>query len=257
MMKRLLFAVALVATLAACNNSSTADTNSNDSAMKSTAVDTSSSAPVNDSGWVSLFDGTSLNGWHSYGQKTPGAAWKTGDGSIYLDTASKSGYQVKGGGDLITDDEFDNFDLKLQWKISEGGNSGIIFYINEDTTKYKESWNTGLEMQVLDNERHSDAKIKKHRAGDLYDLIACSKETVKPANEWNDVEIISNNGKLDLMLNGTNVISTTLWDDAWKKMVAGSKFKTMAGFGTFRKGHIGLQDHGHLVWYRNIKIKKL
>jgi hypothetical protein len=114
-----------------------------------------------------------------------------------------------------------------------------------------------MEMQVLDNDRHPDAKIPKHRAGDLYDLISCSRETVKPALEWNKAGIRALNGKLDLFLNGENVVSTTLWDDNWKKLIAGSKFKAMPNFGTFKKGRIALQDHGNKVWYRNIMIKKL
>ena len=112
-------------------------------------------------------------------------------------------------------------------------------------------------MQVLDNEGHPDGKIHKHRAGDLYDLIACSKETVKPHDEWNQVEIKLLNGKLDFFLNGENVVSTTMWDDNWNKMVANSKFKTMPGFAKFKKGGIDLQDHDCTVWYRNIMIKKL
>ena len=112
-------------------------------------------------------------------------------------------------------------------------------------------------MEVLDNSGHPDSKIIKHRAGDLYDLISCSKETVKPAGEWNLAEVKCLNGKLDLFLNGENVVSTTLWDDNWKKLVAGSKFVEMPDFGTYKKGKIGLQDHGNAVWYRNIMIKKL
>ena len=112
-------------------------------------------------------------------------------------------------------------------------------------------------MQVLDNNGHEDAKIPKHRAGDLYDLIACSTETVRPVGEWNQAEIKINKGKLDLFLNGTNVVSTTLWDDNWKKLVAGSKFKDMPDFATFKFGHIALQDHGNMVSYKNIRIKKL
>ena len=210
-----------------------------------------------DSGWISLFDGQSLKGWHNYGKTTVGEAWKVADGTLYLDTTKKVGWQTAQGGDIVSAEEYENFDLKLEWKIAPGGNSGIIFYVHEDSTKYKYVWQTGPEMQVLDNDLHSDGKIPKHRAGDLYDLISCSKETVKKPGEWNEAEIIAKDGKLDFFLNGTNEVSTTLWDDAWKKLVAGSKFHEWPDFGTYKKGHIALQDHGNTVWYRNIKIKRL
>jgi hypothetical protein len=208
-------------------------------------------------GWVSLFDGKTTNGWHKYGGAAAGAAWKVADGALYLDTSMKSSWQIANGGDIVTDKEYENFDLKLEWKISPGGNSGVMFNVHEDSVKYKYPWNTGPEMQVLDNERNEDGKIYKHHAGDLYDLIACKKETVKPVGEWNQVEIKILNGKLDLYLNGENVVSTTMWDDNWNKLVAGSKFKSMPGFGTFKKGRISLQDHGFMVWFRNIMIKEL
>jgi hypothetical protein len=208
-------------------------------------------------GWQLLFDGVSTSGWHKYGNSPAGSAWKVADGTLYLDPSDKADGRVKNGGDIITDNEYDNFELSLEWKVDTSGNSGIIFYIQEDSSKYEWPWNTGMEMQVLDNNGHPDAKITKHRAGDLYDLISCSKETVKPALEWNKVGVKSVNGKLDFFLNGENVVSTTLWDDNWKKLVAGSKFKTMPDFGTFKKGKIGLQDHGDRVWFRNIRIKKL
>ena len=210
-----------------------------------------------DDGWVSLFDGKTLNGWHNYGKTTVGEAWKVADGTLYLDTTKKEGWQTAAGGDIVSTEEYENFDLKLDWKIATGGNSGIIFYVHEDTAKYKYVWQTGPEMQVLDNDLHSDGKIPKHRAGDLYDLIACKTETVKQPGEWNEAEIISKDGKLDFFLNGTNVISTMLWNDEWKALVAGSKFKEWPDFGTYKKGHIALQDHGNTVWYRNIKIKRL
>ena len=202
--------------------------------------------------WVKLFDGKTTAGWHTYGQKTAGAAWKVVDGALVLDVASKTGR-----GDLVTDKSYDNFDLKLEWKISPKGNSGVIFYVKEDTVKYKHSYNSGLEMQVLDNDGHPDGKITKHRAGDLYDLIKSSSEPVKAVGEWNQAEIIANKGKLKLLLNGVKVVSTTLWNDEWKTLIAGSKFKDMPDWGSFKSGKIALQDHGNEVAYRNIEIKKL
>ncbi len=201
-------------------------------------------------GWQSLFDGKTTNGWHKYGGGTMGVGWQVVDVMLHYDPS------VKSGGDIASDEEFENFHLKLEWKISQNGNSGIIFYVHEDP-KYKWPWETGPEMQVLDNNGHPDAKIIKHRAGDLYDLISCTKETVKPYGEWNVAEIKCLNGKLDFYLNGENVVSTMLWDDNWKNMVANSKFKTMPDFGTYKKGRIALQDHGDKVWYRNIRIKRL
>jgi len=208
-------------------------------------------------GWVSLFDGKTTSGWHKYGGSAAGAAWKVANGALYLDTSKKAGFQIAEGGDIVTDKEYEDFDLKLEWKISPGGNSGIMFHVHEDPSKYQYTFVTGPEMQVLDNERNEDGKIYKHHAGDLYDLIPCKKETVKPVGEWNQVEIKVLNGKLDFYLNGENVVSTTMWDDNWNKLVAGSKFKSMPGFGTFKKGHIALQDHGFMVWFRNIMIKEL
>jgi hypothetical protein len=208
-------------------------------------------------GWKTLFDGKTTNGWHKYGGGPVGSAWKITDGTLYLDSTEKENGKIKDGGDIVTDEEFENFHLKLEWKISKGGNSGIIFCVHEDAAKYKNPYETGPEMQVLDNEGHKDGNIIKHRAGDLYDLISCRKETVRPVGEWNKVEIKLLNGKLDFFLNGENVVSTTMWDDNWNKMVANSKFKTMPGFATFKSGRIDLQDHDCAVWYRNIMIKRL
>jgi hypothetical protein len=249
----------LVAGMLSCNNSSSGeDKKESDTTQKAmentTAILTEEQQK---DGWQLLFDGQSTKGWHKYGGAPVGSAWKAADGVLYLDTTEKKDWQIKDGGDIVTDEEFENFHLKLEWKISPAGNSGIIFLIHEDTAKYDWGWETGPEMQILDNSAHADSKINKHRAGDLYDLISSSKETVKPPGEWNLAEIKILNGKLDFYLNGENIVSTTLWDDNWKKMVAGSKFVKMPDFGTYKKGRIALQDHGNLVWFRNVMIKKL
>ncbi|MFL5786611.1 MAG: DUF1080 domain-containing protein [Flavisolibacter sp.] len=203
-------------------------------------------------GWQMLFDGKTTKGWHSYGQNKVTDAWKVENGALALNPAKGE------GGDLTTDKEYNNYHLKLEWKISEKGNSGVIFFVHEDP-KYKDTYNTGMEMQVLDNGTptrlgHPDGKLYTHRAGDLYDLLA-SKEAVKSVGQWNAVEIVANNGKLDFYMNGQHTLSTTMWNDTWKQMIAISKFKDMPDFGTFKSGKIALQNHGNLVWFRNIKIK--
>ncbi len=206
--------------------------------------------------WVSLFDGKTTKGWHCYGKPTASAAWKVQDGTLFFDADSKK-TNPKEGGDLVSDASFTNFHLKLEWKISKNGNSGIIFWVQDDTSKYKQVWFTGPEMQVLDNDGHPDGKIKKHRAGNLYDLVEGKEGAVNKVGEWNFVDIISYNGKLDFYLNGVNTVSTTYGDADWKALIAGSKFKYSPDFGKTFGGHIALQDHGDNVWYRNIMIKKL
>ncbi len=227
------------------------------SSLKINTVNNSLSPAEKDSGWQVLFNGKTTTGWHNYGKQNVGNEWKVENGVLHLDASAKD----KEGGDLTTDQEYGNFDLKLDWKISEKGNSGIIFYVDEDPAKYPESYETGIEMQILDNGTPTrlgqpDGKLYTHRAGDLYDLLA-SKEVEKPLGQWNQVEIKSVNGKLDFYMNGVHTLSTHLWDDNWQKMVAISKFKKMPDFGTFKKGKIALQDHGDDVWFRNIRIKRL
>lgn len=263
---RLTFAVITMAVaIYSCqSNNTTQNTSTTDSTT--TQKDTMAAAPAESAnsltatekneGWQLLFDGASKGNFHVFNNKSDGSAWQIADGSLHLDTANKTDGRITGGGDLVTNEEYENFDLKLEWKIAPAGNSGILFYVQEGP-KFQETYHTGPEMQVLDNAAHPDAKIIKHRAGDLYDLITSTPETVKPAGEWNQVEIISNKGALEFHLNGAKVVSTTMWDDNWKKMIAGSKFKQWAGFGSYKKGHIALQDHGNAVWYRNIKIRKL
>ncbi len=232
--------------LAACSAPKSGETSTGDSVVAEASVGE----------WIPLFDGQTLSGWSKYGGGEPGKAWKVENGELYLDAANKDGWQTGDGGDIVTDEEFENFHFKYEWKIAPNGNSGVIFLVHE-SPEYPYPWHTGPEMQVLDNNGHPDAKIISHRAGDLYDLIVSSQETVKPAGEWNQAEIVVNEGNLDLVLNGVTVVSTTLWTPEWEALIAGSKFKEMPGFGKYRKGKIALQDHGDVVHYRNLAIKKL
>jgi hypothetical protein len=216
---------------------------------------TETSTPA-ESEWISLFDGETFTGWHKYGGGEVGKAWKIENGELFLDAANKDGWQTGDGGDIVTDQEFENFHFQTEWKIAPNGNSGIIFLVNE-SEEYNYPWQTGPEMQVLDNDGHPDAKIISHRAGDLYDLIVSSEETVKPVGEWNLAEIIANDGELTLRLNGVDIVKTTMWTPEWEALIADSKFKDMPGFGKYKKGRIALQDHGDIVHFRNIRIKNL
>ncbi|MCF6406566.1 DUF1080 domain-containing protein [Chitinophaga filiformis] len=205
-------------------------------------------------GWKLLFNGSNTEGWHTYLQKNASAAWKVQDGALALDQEAKKNGAP--GGDLVTNDEYENYELTLEWKISEGGNSGIIFGVHEDP-QFKATYLTGPEMQVLDDAKHPDGKYPKHNSGDLYDLKKSEKNAVKPTGEWNKVKILKKDGKLTFWLNGVKTVETTMGSEEWKTLLANSKFKNWKGFGEYAKGHIALQDHGDEVWYRNIKIHVL
>ncbi len=212
-------------------------------------------AKSSETGWIQLFNGKNLNGWHSYLEKTPGKAWQVQNGTIFLNKNSKSVY--KDYADLVTDDEYENFDLKLEWKMEPCANSGVMFYVHE-SPEFKNTYESGPEMQIADLACDDDGRILKCRAGDLYDLIAADTEWVKKGGQWNQYEIISKNGHLEFIQNGHKIIQTQMWDDHWRDMIKNSKFVEWPGFGTFKKGHISFQgtETGKL-WFRNIKIKKL
>lgn len=209
-------------------------------------------------GWKLLFDGKTLNGWHSFRKSAPNKSWHVEDGTIALESHLNADgkWIVPEKGDILTDAEYENFEFVLEWKISNCGNSGIIYNVVE-SEKYNNPWETGPEMQVLDNTCHPDARFKTHRAGDLYDLIACKYETVKPAGEWNKVRLIKNKGKVEHWLNGVKVVEYEMYTDRWLEMIANSKFKDMPDFGRAPKGRIALQEHDNKVWYRNVKIRTL
>lgn len=211
-----------------------------------------------DDGFVSIFDGKTTTGWRGYNKPAfPAKGWEVVDGTLHC-IGSGTG-EAGDGGDIIYDKKLSNFELSLEWKISEGGNSGILIMAQEIPNEpiYK----SAPEMQILDNDKHPDAKLGvdgNRMAGSLYDLIPARPQNTKPAGEWNKVGILVYQGTVVFKSNGANVVEFHLWTDDWKKMVSNSKFKDWEWFlNTAKEGYIGLQDHGNDVWFRNIKIKIL
>lgn len=210
-------------------------------------------------GWISLFDGKTSNGWRGYKLDHFPSGWQIVDGTLQCVGSGRGEAGSREGGDIIYDKIFQNFTLSLEWKISKGGNSGI-FYLGQE--KLENIWKTAPEMQVLDNERHPDAKLGKdgnRQAGSLYDLIPAKPQNAKPVGEWNQIEITVNKGTVVHKMNGEIVVEYHLWTHDWNEMVADSKFPGLneKWADVANKGYIGLQDHGDDVWYRNIKIKEL
>lgn len=198
-------------------------------------------------GWRELFNGTDMNQWRGYKNTPVPTRWGIEDGAIAL---KRDGT----GGDIVSVQEYEDFELELEWKISEGGNSGIFYFVQEiEAAPY--TFSTGPEMQVLDDARHPDGKLLSHRAGALYDLAVPSQAAAKPVGEWNAVRIVVRDGRIEHWLNGQRVVATIYGDANWQSMVAQSKFKTMPDFAKVPRGRIALQDHGDRVWYRNIRIR--
>lgn len=204
--------------------------------------------------WITLFDGSSLDSWRGYNSDSIYKEWTIEDDAMAFSPSDQ------GGKNIISKQKFTNFILSLEWKISEGGNSGIFWGVYENE-KFPEAYQTGPEIQVLDNALHPDAKVANgtHMAGSLYDMIACPDEHVNPAGEWNlcvlEINHETNQGKVSM--NGTEVITFPVHGENWDDMIENSKFKGWEGFGAYQTGHIGLQDHSDKVSFRNIKIKEL
>jgi hypothetical protein len=196
-------------------------------------------------GFELLFDGESLDGWRGFRTDHAPDGWLVDDGCISLDGL---------GGDLITDHGYGNFELRLQWKISEGGNSGIFFRVSEE---HDYVWLTGPEMQVLDNIRHADGQSPFTSAGSNYALHAPSQDVTRPVGEFNDVRLRVDGDRVEHWLNDRKLVEYRLGSPSWESLVAASKFASMPAYGRLPEGHIALQDHGNRVWYRSMRILRL
>lgn len=203
------------------------------------------SADEKNSGWQLLFDGKSTNGWHSF-QKAQVEGWQAVDGT--LQTSGKNG-------DILTDNEYENFEFTADWRIQAQGNSGIFFYVVENP-RYKRVYETGPEFQIIDDENYPQKLTDSQKTGANSDVQAPTSFPSNKPGEWNTTRILVNEGHVEHWLNGKKILEYQLDSPEWKALVAASKFASL-DYAKVRKGHIAFQDHGNPVAYRNIKIREL
>ncbi len=211
-------------------------------------VTLASVAPAADPTWRVLFDGTSTDAWRGFRRESfPAGGWLLDHGALKT---------VVGGDrcDIVTRERFRDFELELEWRVSAGGNSGVFYDVAENAS---ETWHTGPEMQVLDDRRHGDGQNPKTSAGSLYALIAPRGHTLAPVGEYNQARLVKQGRHVEHWLNGTKLLEYELGSPVLTKLIAESKFKDMPRFAREGEGHIALQHHGELVWFRNVRIRPL
>lgn len=211
--------------------------------------------------WIHLFDGTSTDGWRAYNGETLPEQWVIEDGALTFDTEKRLEADKQGGKDIIyAADEFDNFELYLEWKLPEGGNSGVFYHLKEGHASPAE---VSPEYQLLDDlkwEEINNAKLEEwQKTASDYAMHTADLEQkiVKPAGEWNTTRIVFTPEKVEHWLNGKKVLSFVPWSEDWNKRKKAGKWKDFPDYGKYKTGFIGLQDHDSPLWFKNIKIKKL
>ena len=201
--------------------------------------------------WKTLFDGKSTDAWRGYGRDAfPNDVWKVENGELKTIVGAKDPV------DIITKEKYRDFELELEWKIKPGGNSGIIYRVAE-LPKPSETWHSGPEMQVLDDEKHHDGLDPKRSAGALYDLVAPTGKTLNPPGQWNKVRLVVSGSHVEHWLNGKKIVDADLASPELKALIAASKFKVYPRFAQEREGHVALQFHGDEVAFRNVRIRTL
>ncbi len=211
-------------------------------------------------GWKLLFDGEGHENWRGVNQDSFPAGWEVTNGTLHCIGSGMGEAGAQAGGDILYEQKFGNFDLKFEYKISEGGNSGVMYLGQE--VEGDPIWKTAPEYQVLDNKRHPDAQLGENgnrQSASLYDLIPADPQNANPAGEWNTGEILVYKGTVVHKQNGKTVLEYHLWTDDWNNLVKDSKFPELNPdwANVAKEGYIALQDHGDDVWYRGIKIKEL
>jgi hypothetical protein len=245
-----LSAALAIALLSGCGTHGDSAAADDTTAAGTASADSAAGSPAAQGQWVTLFDGTNLDRWRGYKRQDVPASWKVQDGALAFVPSKEKGAR----GDLISKDQYGDFELEYEWKITPGGNSGVMWHVSEDQAA---PYETGPEQQVLDNARHADGKIPTHRAGALYDLVEPPADAARPVGEFNQARIVSRGPHVQLYLNGRQTADFDFASDAGKQTLAKSKFAKMPNFAKNSSGHIVLQDHDDTVYYRNIRIRPL
>lgn len=202
-------------------------------------------------GYISLFNGKSLDGWRTY-QNKPADSWTVKDGVIWCKGSNTD--KTDRRADLITVNQFENFDLSLDWKLAPQGNSGIMYMVTEE---FPTAYLSGPEYQLIDDNNFPEKLEDWQKTAANYAMHTAPAAHPKPIGEWNNTRIVVNKGNVQHWLNGEKVVEYQLWTDDWKQRKASGKWKDAPGYGMSAKGYIALQDHGSEAWFRNIKIKIL
>ncbi|MGN6511751.1 MAG: 3-keto-disaccharide hydrolase [Chitinophaga sp.] len=202
-------------------------------------------------GWKLLFNGSNLDGWRIFKNK-PSNTWGVVDGTLHCTGSATDKSDMRG--DLITEEQFENFEFEADWKLSPQGNSGILYLVTEE---FDAPYKSGPEYQLIDDENFPEKLEDWQKSGANYAMNPPSKLAAKPIGEWNHTRIVVNKGHVEHWLNGEKVVDTQMWTPEWEKEKATGKWKDYKGYGTAKKGHICVQDHGAEIWFRNVKIKTL
>ncbi len=207
--------------------------------------------------WISLFDGESFNGWKEYNSDTINSKWQVEDGMIVVSKEGNARDKNTGfGKSIITTQSFGNFELELEYRMSTGGNSGLMYHVIEDP-KYNHDFATGPEYQILDDEFSATESLPNKMLASSYDMFAPGPKTIYPAGEWNKIKLVYDNGRVEHWLNGEKVLEFTEGSEAWNEALSKSKWVNAPDWAKSPKGHISLQDHGDYVAFRNIRIREL
>lgn len=202
-----------------------------------------------EAGFQSLFDGESLEHWRGFKLDQVPAGWAVADGVVHF--LPPEGDDAGPRADLLSREQYRNFEFRFDWAVTAGGNSGVMFHVSEDAPA---SFSTGPEFQILDDGGHRDGQRMETSAASNYALHARQGGELAPLGEFNASALRVEGAAVTHWLNGEKVVEYTLWDDEWKELVAASKFASMPGYGMMETGHIALQDHGNEIWFRNLRI---